>query len=70
MRDLPHTFILAGEFGFAPNKVNSLNPLRRLLGDRAVELIWVTPGKSAEKDLHRLRELFPEAEVDSSAFVW
>jgi hypothetical protein len=70
MREIQHTFILAADRHADPAKLARITPLRRLLGDRAIQIIWVMPGENEGEDITRLRILFPEARVDSGSYVW
>jgi hypothetical protein len=46
------------------NKTTELPWFRRLLGDRAIESLWLYPGCS-EEDKTTIEELFPEADFDA-----
>ncbi|WP_428306198.1 hypothetical protein [Lacipirellula sp.] len=60
-----HTFVvslpLPGPNSPDPTKVGWL---RDLLGDRMIHSIYVAPGENKTTETARLRELFPEAEID------
>ncbi len=60
--DSPHSIFLAVPASQSQSGVR-VSPLRELLGDRAVQFIYVLPERLAMSDVSRLSTLFPEAKI-------
>lgn len=72
MRDSGHTFKVALPApGFIkPEELARVNILRQLLGDTAIQYVYVTGGRDEQEENARMTNLFSEARVEISTMVW